>query len=394
MSEMSYAPPCHKSVCGIVFAALAAIHTCSRSANAANTENDLTSSNNTASLLNAINWSLGHVPLVNEDATYTGTTTGIRQVNTGSFSVGSFNVTGNSGTFSVRDESTASANRALTLGGSGNLGNSVSGNSADLVYVATGATFNIRGDNPNGFGGLRVVLGQSGNFNAAGTLTISSVISDGGAGFGVTKTGTGLAAFSGANTYTGATIINAGTLRAGVGSFVSVGSAITVNAGGTLLLNGIGRHIGSAVGVNLNGGIFNTGGLSEPGGTVDGTNFIGALTLNASSTLDFGAGSSSVLEFAGANHVSGSSVLNIINWDGIPGIGGSGDRLLFNGLVTDFTGKYAQNDVTFDGVTGYTAIQIATGLNPFYEIVGIVVPETDTYAAGMLMLGILLVRRK
>src|ERR1700730_9602817 len=115
-----------------LLAALASISVCAHFANAANTENDLTSSNSTASLLNPSNWSLGHVPLVNEDATYTGTTTGIRQINIGNLTVGSFNVTGNSGTFSIRDESTASANRKLTLGGSGNLGNGVSGNAADL----------------------------------------------------------------------------------------------------------------------------------------------------------------------------------------------------------------------------------------------------------------------
>ena len=199
-----------------LLAALASISVCAHFANAANTENDLTSSNSTASLLNPSNWSLGHVPLVNEDATYTGTTTGIRQINIGNLTVGSFNVTGNSGTFSIRDESTASANRKLTLGGSGNLGNGVSGNAADLLYVASGAMFNIRGDNPNGFGRLQVVLGQNGNFNATGTLTISSIISDGGSGFGFTKTGGGTLTLSGANTYTGPTVIDAGSIQASV----------------------------------------------------------------------------------------------------------------------------------------------------------------------------------
>ncbi|HJT81487.1 MAG TPA: autotransporter-associated beta strand repeat-containing protein [Chthoniobacterales bacterium] len=227
---------------------------------------------------------------------------------------------------------------------------------------------------------------------AAVDLQISARILNG----SLIKEGAGVLQLSGPNNH-GTTTINAGTVQADAGSLVSVTGNVTVNNGGTLLLSGSGRHLGSGVGVNLNGGTFDTGGLSEPGGAVDGTQFIGALTLTASSTISFGAGNSSILEFAGLGTHTMNTVLSITNWDGVPLVGGSGDRLLFNGSIADFTTAYNQSDVMFNGTSGYTAIQIATGMNPYYEIVGLTpIPEPGTWVAGAMTFGglLLLSRRR
>lgn len=222
---------------------------------------------------------------------------------------------------------------------------------------------------------------------AAVDMSISARLANG----SLTKAGAGVLELSGPNNHA-ATNINAGTLQADVGSLVSVTGDITVNNGGTLLLSGTGRHIGNAVNVVMNGGTFNTGGNSEPGGAVDGTNHIGSLTLTATSTLDFGAGNSSVLEFGGVGTHTVSTMLNVINWTNVPVVGGpGGDRLLFNGLVADFTSKYAQSDVTFDGVTGYTAMQLAGTTNPVFEVIGLAaVPEPSTWLGGALGAGLIL----
>lgn len=161
-----------------------------------------------SSLETPTNWSLGHVPTVFEDAvfsTFGGTSGGIVTALT----VGSFNATA-LGSFSIFDPGVS--NSTLVLGGVGNTGNSVSGNPGDLLYAAVGSSLNIIGHQGIGTGFLSVLLGQTGNFDAAGQMDISAAITDGGGGFGINKTGGGFLLLSGANTYTGDTTIKAGEL--------------------------------------------------------------------------------------------------------------------------------------------------------------------------------------
>lgn len=66
----------------------------------------------------------------------------------------------------------------------------------------------------------------------ANTLNIGGVISDNGAGLGITKAGAGTLTITNANTYTGPTVVNAGTLIAGTTS--SGNGSYTVGDGATL----------------------------------------------------------------------------------------------------------------------------------------------------------------
>lgn len=223
---------------------------------------------------------------------------------------------------------------------------------------------------------------------ASNPLTFTNKITGTG---NVVKTGAGVVSFTGANDYTGGTTINAGTLSAGVGALVST-SSVTVNSGGTLLLSGNGRHMGNATEVRLAGGTFNTGGFSEPTG---GQN-IGALTLTLTSTIDFGSSNTSILQFGGVGSQTEGQVLQIINWNGVAGVGGSGDRLLFDGLAADFTSRYSQNEVSFNNTSGYSIVQydVLSG-NPYYEITQLTpVPEPSTWAAGALALASLAFARR
>jgi fibronectin-binding autotransporter adhesin len=197
------------------------------------------------SLLTTTNWSLVHVPTVSEDAVFpVGATTGIRTLTAGSLTVGSFDVLATTGTFSIRNNTSTATNSTLTLGGAGDLGNGVSETSADLLYNASGSTFNIIGPNGStGAGVLNVLLGQSGNFDAAGTMTISAAIS--GSGFGITKSGSGTLTLSGINSYTGGTTINSGKLLlSGSGTLGATTGSLTMN-GGTLDLNGTNQSVGA-----------------------------------------------------------------------------------------------------------------------------------------------------
>jgi autotransporter-associated beta strand protein len=286
----------------------------------------------------------------------------------------------------------------LALNGSATLGStsgSLTVNGGDLALQATNQTVGAL----SGSGGIIQNRGPSGGAftvgNGGGSGSYAGVLQNGtGSGtLSLIKTGTGIQTLTGTNTFSGGATINQGTLQIGVGSFTSVGGGITVNSSGTLLLSGNGRHIGANLGVSLNGGTFDTGGFSEPNGGAGGlaANAIGALTLTATSTISFGAGSSSILEFAGLGTHTASTILQLTNWDGTPITGGSGDRLLFIGLATDFTTNYSQSEVSFNGISGYSVVQFDALSDPYYEVVGplAAVPEPSTWIGGMLAIGFL-----
>ncbi|MGA3287286.1 MAG: autotransporter-associated beta strand repeat-containing protein, partial [Bacteroidota bacterium] len=108
-------------------------------------------------------------------------------------------------------------------------------------------------------------------------LTISGVISTTGS---LVKAGAGTILLSAANSYTGTTTINAGTLQAGITNALAAG-AVTVNDGGTYDLNGFSDAIGA---LTVNSGAV--------GGTV--TTGAGTLTLGGNVTSTGGATNASI----------------------------------------------------------------------------------------------------
>jgi uncharacterized protein with beta-barrel porin domain len=135
------------------------------------------------------------------------------------------------------------------------------GSAANAVHISDGATFAVTATatfgNQRGF----AVAGNSMFDIAAGTTsTVQGAISGGGA---LVKTDTGTLLLSGANSYTGATTVIGGTLRAGTGGAFGTSTAFSVAAGATLDLNGFNRTFGT-----LNGA-----------GTVTGANSTIATTL-------------------------------------------------------------------------------------------------------------------
>jgi autotransporter-associated beta strand protein len=258
---------------------------------------------------------------VTNDAVFSGSVGGgIRTLNANNLTVGSFNVTAPSGTYSIRNEASGSTNSTLTLGGAGRLGNGISGTSTDLLYAASGSTFNIRGDNANGSGTLILALGQNGTFNIAGTSEISSAIT--GTGFGFTKTGVGTLTLSGNNTHTGGTTLNAGVIS--VNNAGALGNTGTISFGGGRLqytannttdyssrfstgasqlysVDTNGQSVTWASNLSSSGGSLTKNGTGTL--TVSGANtYTGTTTVNAG-TLAFGA-DQNLRQIAGAGNLS------------------------------------------------------------------------------------------
>jgi autotransporter-associated beta strand protein len=219
--------------------------------------------------------------------------------------------------------------------------------------------------------------------NSAGLLINGTV----GGTIGLTKAGTGTLTLAGTNTYTGTTTINAGTLNAGAAGALGGTSSIIVNGGGMLLLSQSGSatndRINNSSTMTLNGGTFNTAGLSEHqlSGIIV-TPGIGALTLSSNSTIDLGAGAS-ILAFANSSAQTWTGTLSIYNWSGTPVTGHGTDQLYFGTDATGLTAEqlsqmafYSDSGATFLGIGGYASDgEIAP------------VPEPGTWFAAALAFG-------
>ncbi len=195
---------------------------------------------------------------------------------------------------------------------------------------------------------------------------------------GVTKTGAGRLSFTGteANTYTGATTVNGGTLELAKSSGVNsiAGSAITVNSGGTLLLGNSNQIINTA-NLTLNSGILSTG------TTVGYSETLGTLTLSGTSSIDLGT-ASHLLQFANSSALSGSwsGHLTINGWTGIPETSGTSGKIFFGNNVSGLTaGQLAM--ISFNGF-GPGAMLLTTG-----ELVPVAVPEAQSILAALLIAG-------
>jgi autotransporter-associated beta strand protein len=188
-----------------------------------------------------------------------------------------------------------------------------------------------------------------------------------------------------ANTFTGATTVNSGTLEAAAAGALGNTASVTVNTGGTLLLSGTGNRINNSATFNLAGGELDTGGTSEGAATTIG---LGALTLSASSIIDF-TGAAATLTFASGAYTSG--VLSITNWSGVPltaGLDGVNDRLIFAGDNTArlaFLSAFNQSSILFGGFSsGYTALQFDAN---YFEVVPVPEPSAALTALGLIGLG-------
>jgi fibronectin-binding autotransporter adhesin len=232
-----------------------------------------------------------------------------------------------------------------------------------------------------------------------GSTTNSGVIAG---AISILKTGSGTQILGdNRNTYTGTTTVSAGTLQANTGALGST-ATITVNGGGTLLFGASTPVNTTTAAMNLGGGTVNTGGFGQ-GSTTGGvpTPGLGALTLSAGSTIDFGPGSSSsVLAFADSSGQTWSGTLTIDDWNGTSGTnattgGGGAEALFFGSSSTGLTaGQLAEIQfVNPDGTAGTYGAGINANGEVFADIPA-AVPEPATVFSALLLTGLVACRER
>lgn len=230
-------------------------------------------------------------------------------VNGALITAGSLNAsTLSGGIVNVTDAGTAGtvSGGSLTIGGQATL-TSVSGgtltlNGASTLTTVSGGLLNLNGTTASigTFNAGSLVLGGSDVLSISSGLG-AGVISGGGA---LTKISSGLLTLSAANTFTGATTVNAGTLTAVAGALGSTTSlavnggsllAVDYNQNATLTLGASGSATISGTGLNLSGSVVtnaNTAGssllFSGTSGTITLGTLAGAGSTRFASNLSLG----------------------------------------------------------------------------------------------------------
>ena len=220
---------------------------------------------------------------------------------------------------------------------------------------------------------------------ATGTdLLVSGAVTGAGGVYGIIKTGSGTMMLSMANTYTGATTVNGGSLF--VTGSTAAASAVTVNNSGTLL-GGTGT-IGGTVKVG-NGAIISAGNLATST-TPIGTLTTGALTLQTGSI--FNALLSSNTSFSTLNASGTTALGNAAFTIGLtpgatftPTAPGAPLELITSPVTGTFTDSvFAAGGYTFtaDYSNGEFGVDISA------------VPEPSTWICGCLTVGVAAVSRR
>ncbi|MFA5148811.1 MAG: autotransporter-associated beta strand repeat-containing protein, partial [Candidatus Omnitrophota bacterium] len=262
--------------------------------------------------------------------TYTGGTSinagGVVAISSGAFG---------SGDVTIADEAT------LVLDGSD--GDVIIANNITSVQgigpAIFGAIVSAEGDNT--ISGSIALSGDTTIHSDNNSLTLSGVVSGAHA---LTLKGDGIINLSGANTYTGATAVNAGTVNAGIADQAfGIGSDVTVGEGATLSLNNFNETIGSLSG----SGTVKNGGIENMTLTVgDGsTTFSGLITDGGAGKFALTKDGTGILVLTGANTYSGTTTIN----NGALQVNNS--RSLGNGAVTNNSElDIGLTNLTFDGV--------------------------------------------
>jgi len=296
-------------------------------------------------------------------------------------------------------------------------GDSVSGVTVNtLRFNSANSTLTLAGTNTISTGGLLITSSGTGASITGGTLigaanataglyihdygtaNIGSVIANNAANSNLTIVGTGTTTLSGANTYSGATSINAGTTKLGVsqngttsGAFGTGSTALTVAKGATLDLNANSVTVGTLAGdTTTTGGTITSSTSGAASITVGGstnTTFAGVIQ-NGSGTVSLTKGGTGNLTLAAANTYSGGTTVSggtlFLGADG--GAANSNSSVVGSGTITLNGGILAAALTNDQNITNN--ISIGTGSSQIIDSNAKTVTLTGTLSgSGNLTLG-------
>ncbi|MBQ4613417.1 MAG: autotransporter-associated beta strand repeat-containing protein [Akkermansia sp.] len=254
-------------------------------------------------------------------------------------SVGTYKITGDNnsfaGTYKVVDSQDANA-KVVNL----RLGSQNAAQYADIKLATTASASYLLLDSDATINGLYGVVDAENAVQAQGgnrTLTVTEgdfgglIMNSGENVLSLTKQGAGTLVLRGANTYTGATTINGGTLEVAEGATMGT-TAITVNNGGTLKVNA-GTYANSITGVGtIAKGGTGSASLSGIDAAFAGTIDVQGGTLNVGDALEIGTGRTLK---AGETGATLSSALTLSGGTLALDYAGTGNALsLNNGVLT------------------------------------------------------------
>ncbi len=254
---------------------------------------------------------------INDGGGYGGTGASLVKTGTGTLTLSGTNTYSGGTTFAGGTVSvSADANLGAASGG-------LTFNGGTLQVTGTGYTSTARSITwGSGGGGFDIA-------DAANTFAVTQSLTGTG---GLTKLGAGTLVLSGTNTYSGATNVNAGTLRAGSPNAFSQTSAMTVASGAILDLNSHDQSVGSLAGsgnvtlgsatltagsdnsnTTYSGTMSGTGGYTKTGSgttTLSGTNtYTGATNVTSGGLVVNGSIASSAVTIWSGAYVGGTGTL-------------------------------------------------------------------------------------
>jgi fibronectin-binding autotransporter adhesin len=233
-----------------------------------------------------------------------------------------------------------------------------------------------------------------GTFETAGaTLTYGGIIAGSGS---LTKTGSEILVLSGANTYTGATNINAGTLRQGAANVISSSSAVTVAGGAGVRydLNGFNATIGSLAGAGeVTSMAFGGTQTLTTGANNTSTTFSGTLNNGSGDGVALTKTGTGTLTLSGSNSYSGTTTINAgaLNVQHRNGLGTTvGGTIVASGAALELQGGIAVGaealTLNGSGVANDGALRNISGTNSFGGAVTLASASTIASDSGTLTL--------
>ncbi|MGJ7901783.1 autotransporter-associated beta strand repeat-containing protein [Lysobacter sp. 1R34A] len=241
---------------------------------------------------------------------------------------------------------------ATSIGSNGTLSYTGAAASSDRAWTITQGTLANNGNGALTLTGPTTIGGTAtlGGAFTGGANVLAGVVSGGG---NLRSAGAGTWVLTGANTYTGSTIVDSGVLRAGSAGAFGASTSFVVN-GGTLDMNGFDKTLpnltGSGGTVALGSAILTLQGASGGTGTYAGsiTGNGGLTKLGASTQTLTGAST-----YTGDTTIGGGILALDFSPAGGPGSGiiGSGSTLNLGGGRLNIIGANGEsNSQTFDGL--------------------------------------------